>query len=640
MESITRLFEPIDLGPLRLKNRVMMAPCVTFFAKDGFVTDQLLNFYSERARGGVSLVIIEATYPCLSGRPRRLFLFDDKFISGLARLVDAIHREGALAAIQLNPSAGKAQEDQPIYVSLPKNPPLGACELSGEDIDKIIWEFGEGCRRACEAGFDAVQIHGSSGYLIYQFLSPLMNKRKDLYGGTLESRAKFGLRLVEEARKRVGGQKALLFRLCSNDYMEGGFKLSESRLFAQWLEQKGVDSIDVVAGATETSEYIRPGMQLPRCINAADAKTIKSGIRIPVSVAGGINDPYMAEGILRREEADVVSLCRPLIADPFFIRKIADGKTSEIRKCILCNQGCTEYSMIKKTALLCTVNPQVGREGEGSAATGEKHRKVMIIGGGPAGMVAAITAAKKGCRVTLFEKAAGLGGNLSAASGVFFKREIEEFKVRLVRAVERSAVDVELGQEADLALIKRVEPDVLILATGTVPAMPAIPGIEGKNVTDMVNVLSGKHETGARVAVVGGGMMGCETAIFLKGRGKEVVLVDIHGIDQLGLGMESRLRQWFLLTLWPKMGIPFYPYSKAEEVTERGLAVRDQKWGGRVHLLEGDTVVFGIGVRADTRLHVLPTREIVGEIYKIGDCVRPRSILEAVEEGHRVATAI
>jgi 2,4-dienoyl-CoA reductase-like NADH-dependent reductase (Old Yellow Enzyme family) len=192
MKTPTRLFEPIQIGPLYLKNRVMMAPCVTFYAKDGYVTDQMVDYYRERAKGGVGLIIIEATYPCFSGRPRRLFLYKDVFVKGLTKLVEAIHNEGAKAAIQLNPSAGKAEEEMPVYVSLPQKPATGVKELSEEDIERIFEEFGEGCRRAGEANFDAVQIHGASGYLVHQFLSPLTNRRMDLYGGTFENRTKFG----------------------------------------------------------------------------------------------------------------------------------------------------------------------------------------------------------------------------------------------------------------------------------------------------------------------------------------------------------------------------------------------------------------------------------------------------------------
>jgi 2,4-dienoyl-CoA reductase-like NADH-dependent reductase (Old Yellow Enzyme family)/thioredoxin reductase len=600
----------------------------------------MINFYRERAKGGVSLIVIEATYPCFSGRSRRLSLFEDKFIPGLAKLVDAIHGEGALTALQLNPSAGRTQEEKPIYVSLPKNPPAGARELPEEEIERIIQEFGDGCRRAHEANFDAIQIHGTSGYLVYQFLSPLTNQRKDRYGGTSENRVKFGLKLVQEAKKKIGKEMALLFRLCSDDYMSGGFGLPEAQLFVRLLEKAGVDSIDVTTGATETSEYLRPGMQFPRGNNVQNAKAIRSVVSIPVSVAGSINDPFMAEEILRREEADVIALGRPLIADPFFVQKIADGKVSEICKCILCNQGCTEYPLIKKTPLMCTVNPQVGREDDYPACKAGRHREVMIIGGGPAGMYAAVTAAKRGHRVTLFEKAYHLGGNLSAASGVFFKKEIEELKKYLVTEVERNPISIELRQEADPSIIKKFHPEVLILATGTVPAMPAIPGIDGKNVTNVVDVLSGRCNTGGKVIVVGGGMMGCEAAVFLKGRGKDVVLVDIHGLDKLALGMESRLRQWFLLTLWPKMGVPFYPYTKVEEVNEKGLIVRDQKWGGRVHLLEGETIVFSLGLKADVKLNSLLNAGVAEEIHQIGDCVRPRSILEAIHEGYRVAAAI
>jgi pyruvate/2-oxoglutarate dehydrogenase complex dihydrolipoamide dehydrogenase (E3) component len=255
-------------------------------------------------------------------------------------------------------------------------------------------------------------------------------------------------------------------------------------------------------------------------------------------------------------------------------------------------------------------------------------------------MVAAITAAKRGHQVTLFEKTSQLGGNLPAASGVFFKKEIEELKKYLVNEMERNAIRIELGIEADGTVIRKFLPEVLILATGAEPAMPMIRGIDGRNVANVVGVLSGRCSTGAKAIVVGGGMMGCEAAVFLKDRGKDVVLVDIHGFDKLGLGMESRLRHWFLLTFWPKMKIAFYPYAKVEEVNDEGLIVRDQKWGGRLQLLEGDTIVFGLGLKAHVKPNSLLDSGVAKEVHRIGDCVRPRSILEAVNEGYQVASIL
>lgn len=638
MKSFSKMFEPIRIGSLELKNRVMMAPCLTFFAKDGCVTDQMIEYYKERAKGGVGLIVVEATYPCFSGRPRRLFVFDDRFIPGLTKLATAIHDAGAKVALQLNPSAGKSDEAAPVYVSLPKSPKSGARELSQEDIRTVIQEFGEGVRRARQSNFDGIQIHGSSGYLVHQFLSPLTNHRRDAYGGSMEKRARFGIELAMEAKRQAKGI-AVLFRICADDHMAGGFRLPDAQSFAAMLETAEVDSIDVTTGAMETSEYLRPGTQFSKGANVAHARAIKQVIRIPVSVAGSINEPHLAEEILQNGDADLVALGRPLIADPFYVNKIAEGRIPQISSCILCNQGCTEYTMIKKTALMCTVNPLVGREGA-KLQKAPKPRDVLVVGGGPAGIVAAVTAARKGHSVTLLEKKMSLGGNLSAASGVFFKNEIDKLRTSLIREIEQAPVQLLMGQKADPDLIEKMHPDVLILATGSVPATPSITGIDGKNVTHVADVLSRKVDTSGRVIVVGGGMMACEAAVFLKGRGHEVTLVMPRGIDQLALGMESRLRRWFLLYLWPKIGIPLYTDSKVEAVTEEGVVVRTLKWGGRVRLLEAETVVFGYGLRAEKRLYARLKDRIVSEIYRIGDCERPRSILEAIHEGYNVGSAL
>lgn len=255
-------------------------------------------------------------------------------------------------------------------------------------------------------------------------------------------------------------------------------------------------------------------------------------------------------------------------------------------------------------------------------------------------MYAAITAAKRGHRVTIFEKKGQLGGNLSAAAGVFFKKEIKALENSLIREVERLPIDIEMWIEADPLMIEEVKPEVLILATGAVTAMPKIPGIDKTHVRSVVEVLSGNGHLGEKIIVVGGGMMGCEAAVFLKGRGKDVGLVSSQGSDKLGWGMEYRLRRWLTLNLWPKIGIPLYPHSKVEAVTKEGIIVKEKKWGGRYRLLTCDNPVFALGLRADKKLKPLLRKTVAEEIYSIGDCVRPRNILEAIHEAYSVASSV
>ena len=291
---------------------------------------------------------------------------------------------------------------------------------------------------------------------------------------------------------------------------------------------------------------------------------------------------------------------------------------------------------------MCTVNPLVGREGECSLPKTKRNQKVLVVGAGPAGLLAAVSAAKNGHHVTIMEKKGELGGNLVAASGVFFKREIAQLQHYLIRQVERSGAHIGLGVEVDSSLINEIRPDVLILATGAVAAMPSIPGIRKGNVTDMIHVLSGRNwNLGGRAIVVGGGMFACETAVFLKARGNDVVMVSVHGPEKLALGMESRLRRWFILDLWPKMGIPLYSHSQLQEVVNEGLVIRHMKWGGRTTLLEGEKVIFAMNLKKDNSLiSALRNSSAAVGIHLIGDCVRPRSILEALHEGYDVGTNI
>ncbi|MDD1764561.1 MAG: FAD-dependent oxidoreductase, partial [Candidatus Methanomethyliaceae archaeon] len=417
MPEFAKMFEPGRMGRLELKNRIVFPPMITRYMNEkGGISDRLIDYYAERARGGAGLIVIEASYPRSSGYPGRIYLNDDKFIPGLRRLVETVRREGARIVCEVNPHRGRADEHDPASASNIPHPYTGIVprSLSVPEIKSLEEDFGKGVRRVKEAGFDGVMIHGATGYLVSEFLSPLINKRTDEYGGNISGRAKFALELVEVAKDCAGTDYPIIFRLMADDKMEGGFGVEDAIVLCRMLQEAGIDAVDITAGAAETLEWTAPPVYLPAGCNADLAQAIKREVRVPVCVAGKINDPYLAEDILRNDKADFVALGRALIADPYFVRKAMEGKVSDIRKCLAC-QRCAEAVTIEHIPLHCSVNPAAGREREFELEPAKKKRRVLIIGGGPGGMEAAIMAAQKGHSVTLWEQTDRLGGQLNLA---------------------------------------------------------------------------------------------------------------------------------------------------------------------------------------------------------------------------------
>ncbi len=411
--SFTKLLEPVKIGAMELRNRIVMPPmCTNFASETGAVTQRLIDYYVERARGGVGLVTVEAT--CVDspvGRlsPLQLCVDDDKFIGGLNDLVEAIQEKGAKISLQLH-HAGRQTTlavtggAQPVSASETVYKDVKARALPAEGIECVVGRFGESAKRAKAAGFDAVEIHGAHGYLIAQFLSPYVNKRIDEYGGDPEKRMRFVLEVLEETRKRVGLDFPIIFRLSGEEFVEDGLTLKEAKGIAQRLERAGVDALHVTAGVGGTIWPVQP-MAVPRGCLVHLAEGIKEVVGIPVIAVGRINNPTLAEEILRDGRADLVSMGRALIADPELPRKVAEGRLDDIRMCTACLRGCSER-FNAYLRISCTVNPAVGREKEYMVKPADKPKKVLVVGGGAAGLEAARVAALRGHEVTLYEKEA------------------------------------------------------------------------------------------------------------------------------------------------------------------------------------------------------------------------------------------
>ncbi len=635
--ELKRLLEPGRIGKLNLKNRVVYPPMGTrLFTEEGEVSDRLIDYYLERARGGIGLIVFEATYVRAGGYRGRVCLDDDRFIPDLRRLTDAIHREGARMVCQVNVHRGRADEHDPASPSNIPHPYTKVVPrpLSIDDLERLKADFGLGARRVKEAGFDGMMIHGGSGYLLAEFLSPVTNKRTDEYGGDIQGRARFPLELVETARKSVGPDFPIIYRLIADDRIEGGYGIEDAIEVAKMLEKAGIDAIDVVSGFAETDEWTAPLMYLPPACNTDHSAAIKKNIGVPVMVAGKINDPFLAEQILASGKADFVDMGRAFLADPQILKKAIEGRAEDIRKCIGCLR-CSEAIIQSHSPIQCALNPAVGKEREFESRLRLAEKKnVLVLGGGPAGMEAAIIAARKGHQVTLWEAGEALGGELNLAVLPPGKGDLDNLLSYLKTQVYKSGVKVELGKDVDEKSVTEFGPEALIVAVGTTPFTPDIPGVEGKHVVTYKQVLAGEVEAGKKVVIIGGGLIGCEAADFLAERGKEVTMAFF---EPEPLIVFSRVRRYVVKMLKKKNVRILTDVKEFKQIAPNGIELVDRE--GKTVFLEADTVVLATGVRSNRTL-AESLQVKVPELYEAGDCIEPRRILEAIHEGAEAALRI
>jgi 2,4-dienoyl-CoA reductase-like NADH-dependent reductase (Old Yellow Enzyme family)/thioredoxin reductase len=637
------LFEPFKINNMELKNRIVMAPMGTNFAErwDGYVTEQMINYYVERAKGGAGLIVVEASYVTPEGksRDRMLGIHSDKLIPGLKALAEAIH-EHTKVAIQLSHAGAQTLPEiigtQPVAPSsipyIIKGQTVIPKELSVEEIQAIIKKFSDAASRAKRAGFDAVVIHGAHGYLIAEFLSPLTNKRTDEYGGDIEGRTKFAVEIIKSIRSKVG-DFPIIFRFSADEYLKGGLTLEDSKIIAQIIEKAGADAIYLGAGTYGSSDAIFPPSWAPKGLYVHLSEGIKQVVSIPVIAVGKLHDLKLAESVIREGKADLISIGRGLIADPYLPKKVLEGKFDEIRHCIYCNH-CADY--IWKDGLLfgitCALNADVGREKEYEIIPTKEPKNIIVVGGGPAGMEAARVAALRGHKVTLYEEDYELGGQLLLAAKPPGKDEIKNVISYLSHQIRKLGVRVELGRKVTYSLIEKAKPDAVILATGALPLVPSIPGIERENVNISWDILSGKVKTSKeRVIVAGGGMVGCETAMFLAERDNEVTIIE--ALSDIALDEGPIRRLCLLKKLKQYENINIMTNFAVKEITDQGVVVSRNK---KTLILKADRVVLALGAKPNRTL-MEELRGKINNIYAIGDCLKPRRLMEAIHEGSDIA---
>ncbi|MEM2022140.1 MAG: FAD-dependent oxidoreductase [Archaeoglobaceae archaeon] len=629
------LFEPIRIGDLEIKNRIVMAAGETnYHTIDGGVTERLLEFYRERAKGGIGFAVVGVA------KVEKYFLggiaaYDDKYIPDLKKIADVFHEYDVKCALQLwHPGRYEISLDperQPVAPSPIPSPIFTRRtpkELSKEEILKIEEEFADAALRAKKAGFDAVELIGSAGYLISQFFSPATNKRTDEYGGSLENRTRFAVEILERIKEKCG-KFTVTIRIPGDEFIEGGNTVKEMKRIAKILEDAGVAAIHVMAGWHESKRPLIT-MLVPRGGFAYLAGEIKKEVSVPVIASHRINDPLVAEKILRDGLADMVAMFRPLVADPEHPKKANEGRFNEIRTCLACNQGCMDMVM-QGQPITCLVNPTAGRESEFRYLRAERVKKVVIVGGGPAGCTAAELLAKKGHKVILFEKTDKLGGQMNIAAKSPLAYEFAELGRYFMTVLPKLGVEVKYRTVADASRVLAEDPDAVIISVGASPLIPNIPGVE--NAVTGFDVLLGKAEVGNKVVVIGGGGVGCDVAAKLASEGKEVTIVEMLPKIAQDVGISTR---WTVLMYLNEKGVRILTNTKAIGIKPNAVIVESD---GQKKEIECDTVVIAVGTKPNDGLYE-ELKNKVKEIYKVGDCVKPRKAIDATREAAELALRI
>jgi 2,4-dienoyl-CoA reductase-like NADH-dependent reductase (Old Yellow Enzyme family)/thioredoxin reductase len=628
------LFSPFDVNGCRLKNRIVMPALASFLIEnDGEITEKAVEHYRLRAAGGPAMVMMEACAVSPEGVVSRhqARIFDDRFLDGLSRIARAIKTEDAVPALQIH--HGGRQTSVRIIKQKPFAPsPLPCPAIKGDvepltkdGIQVLVSKFGDAAVRAVEAGFELIEIHGAHGYLVNQFLSRFSNIRDDEYGGDITGRTRFATEIIREIRNRIGMNFPLSFKISAQEFCPNGLTVEESILILKLLVKAGIDVVQVSAGNDATPEWISQPMFMKQACLAESAGQIKKALDIPVMAVGRINNPLVADEIIEKGQADLVCIGRGLLADPEMPKKAKEGRLDEIRTCIACNT-CME-SIFRRGRVECLVNPTLGREKEMALFPAESRRKVMVIGGGPGGLNVAWVAASRGHDVHLFEKESVLGGQLLIGAVTDFKKELLNLIRFQRRQIEKFGVKCHFNCEVTVDTVKREQPQVVVLATGSLPLLPQVEGIDKSIVTSINRILIGGTPVPRKTVIIGGGATGCEVAHHLSRAGCDVTIVEL--LPKAGKALESVTRK-ILLRQLRSSGVRILTRTSLKKVEDHGVVVMNGD--GKASFLDAESVVIAIGNSPDNRLY--EQLEPLGyEIHRIGDCLQPRSAKAAIYEG-------
>lgn len=652
-----KLFEPTEIGGIPVKNRIVMAPMTTHYVRKGLVTERMINYYQARARGGVGLVTVEdgiVDYPLGNNTDNPLAADHDRCIPGLKRLSQAIKKEGAKVMLQLSHAGRRAGHLSPRTMRLTRtggrlpvapsplaHPTPGHVvprPLSTEEIHGIIEAFGMAARRTVDAGFDMIGLHCAHMYLLGQFLSPWANKRNDTYGGDLQGRLKIVLEIIRRIKNEVGSGYPIVCRMNGQEPQDGN-TAEDLKLIAKALEANGVAALHVSVGFGSIlwdKDFIpaEATMGMPEGCIVHLAENIKKAVSIPVIAVNKIRHVDFAERVLQENRADLIALGRPLLADPEWVNKAQQRRWEEIRPCVSCCQGCVG-NIEKGRPISCLVNPMLGREKMARIrpVNAKRKKRVLVVGGGPAGLEASIVASQRGHEVVLWEKNEDIGGRLSIAAAPPGKAELFEFRSFLHRQATREGVKIVLNQTANVDAVFKEKPDVIVVATGGRPNVPEFLMTSNGFVKTVEEVLQCNAKLGTSAVIIGGGLVGLETADHLLEMGKKVTVVEMR--ETFGQDMPIITRMPLMLRLAEK-GARLLAQTHAKSISPNGIMIESK---GQSKLIEADFVVPCTGQESD------PSFEDGIKAYGIpclliGDCREPGDLMAAVTQGFKVGLTI
>ena len=642
-----KLFQSGRIGQLHIKNRIVMASMNTSGSvnADGTLSQRGIEYYVARAKGGIGLII---TGTCRVSRDKEydprmhriLFADGGVHVAWLSELAEAVHDQGGKIAVQLQSGRGRVVSGKVAKNSVVVAPSATPCffdsnvvarEISIKEIEALIEAFRVAAETVRMSGVDAIELNFHGGYLGDQFMSSLWNKRSDKYGGNIEGRLRFPIEVIEATKRGAGNDFPLIFKFGLTHYINGGREIKEGLEIAQRVEAAGVNALAIDAGCYESRYWTFPDTyQAPGCLVDL-SEMVKKAVNIPVIAVGKLGYPELAERVLKEGKADFVALGRALLADPEWPNKMRQGRLEDICPCIGDNEGCLRRSMEQKY-VSCSVNPMTGMEREFALQPTKKKKSVLVVGGGPAGMEAARVSAIRGHKVTIWEKNETLGGNLIPASIPEFKKDYKRLIDYLSTQVKKLGITIQLGKEGTSELVEKMRPDVVFIATGAEPIIPKIPGVQEQGVYTAVDVLLGNKEVGNSAIIIGGGIVGCETALYLMKKGKQVTVLE--ALDSVMYDAYP-INRMHLLNLISSAKI--LTETAVLEINDKGVIIENENDKNKI--LTGDTVIIAVGFRSRKELFE-SLKNKCSETYIIGDCVKPRKIINAIWEGFRIARMI
>lgn len=641
--AFDKLFSPIKIRGLELKNRVVMSAMGTRMTgpDSSEVNQKLIDYHVARARGGVAMNTTEVCSVDLASSPKGfLAISDDKYIPGLKKLCDAVHEAGGRMCVQLwqgSLAVGMDPTAEMLVVSdMPVSPEYTMPGISIERIKSVVEAYGKAAARAVEAGFDAVEFHCAHNYLPHSFLSGGINHRTDEYGGSFENRARFPLECIESIRRNIPEEMPLFMRVdCHDDFLENGLTTEDIIAFCRLAKEKGVDVLNISRGNILTAAvmYETPPVDLPNGFNVEKAARIRKETGMLTMPAGRINTPGYAEEILENDQADLVVMARAQLADPEFCNKAKAGKLSSIKYCIGCDQGCYDYFVdMTKEHITCLRNPALGHEEEYKLVETESPKKVLIAGGGMAGLEAADVLAKRGHVPVIYEQDDHLGGQMLLAGVAPRKADTAMAAEMAARNAVDSGIEIHLNTKADAEAIKACRPDEVIIATGAEPLIPPIDGVGESYVTDAHTVLKNRTGLDGKIVVIGGGLVGLEAAEFLKTPDNQVTVVEM--LEEVGKDL-GEMRKIAVNMAVAEAKIQIMVKTKCLGIAGHKVKVEED---GVQKELEADAVVIAVGAKSRPTKELTEACEQMGIPYHIvGDAVKARRALNAIHEAFAVA---